>query len=101
MRETFTVSANTAVPGRIYMSLFKEGRYVAPGNIVEFMHGNQPQLAFVMEEQSGKLKLYTINKRETKMPAARVLPWIGPQYSASASRQEMLDYMVTHQEKRG
>ncbi len=65
------------------------------------MHGNQPQLAFVMEEQSGKLKLYTINKRETKMPAARVLPWVGPQYSASASRQEMLDYMVAHQEKRG
>ncbi len=88
-------------PGRIYMSLFKEGRYVAPGNIVEFMHGNQPQLAFVMEEQSGKLKLYTINKRETKMPAARVLPWVGPQYSADATRQEMLDFMVAHQEKRG
>lgn len=83
------------------MSLFKEGRYVAPGNIVEFMHGNQPQLAFVMEEQAGKLKLYTITKREAKMPAARVLPWVGPQYSASASRQEMLDYMLAHQEKRG
>ncbi|WP_320170145.1 ribonuclease catalytic domain-containing protein [Maridesulfovibrio sp.] len=83
------------------MSLFKEGRYVAPGNIVEFMHGNQPQLAFVMEEQSGKLKLYTINKREVKMPAARILPWVGPQYSQSASRQEMLDLMVSHQEKRG
>lgn len=83
------------------MSLFKDGRYIAAGNIVEFMHGNQPQLAFVMEEQSGKLKLYTINKRETKMPAARVLPWIGPQYTASATRQEMLDYMVKHQEKRG
>ncbi|WP_027721950.1 ribonuclease catalytic domain-containing protein [Maridesulfovibrio zosterae] len=83
------------------MSLFTEGRYVASGNIVEFMHGNQPQLAFVMEEQAGKLKLYTINKREMKMPATRVLPWIGPQYSSSASRQQMLDYMTFHQEKRG
>ncbi|SDL08277.1 exoribonuclease-2 [Maridesulfovibrio ferrireducens] len=83
------------------MSLFKDGRYVAPGNIVEFMHGNQPQLAFVMEEQAGKLKLYTINKRETKMPAARVLPWVGPQYSAESTRQEMLDLMLSHQEKRG
>ncbi|WP_432735750.1 ribonuclease catalytic domain-containing protein [Maridesulfovibrio sp. FT414] len=83
------------------MSLFKDGRYVAPGNIVEFMHGNQPQLAFVMEEQSGKLKLYTITKREVKMPAARVLPWVGPQYSQTATRQEMLDFMVAHQEKRG
>ncbi|SME88604.1 RNB domain-containing ribonuclease [Desulfovibrio gilichinskyi] len=83
------------------MSLFTDGRYVAPGNIVEFMHGNQPQLAFVMEEQSGKLKLYTINKRETKMPAARVLPWTGPQYSADSTRQEMLDLMLSHQEKRG
>ncbi|WP_031479336.1 ribonuclease catalytic domain-containing protein [Maridesulfovibrio frigidus] len=83
------------------MSLFTDGRYVAPGNIVEFMHGNQPQLAFVIEEQAGKLKLYTINKRETKMPAARVLPWVGPQYSPDASRQEMLDLMISHQENRG
>ncbi|CCO25085.1 ribonuclease catalytic domain-containing protein [Maridesulfovibrio hydrothermalis] len=83
------------------MSLFKEGRYIAPGNIVEFMHGNQPQLAFVIEEQAGKVMLYTINKRETKMPAARVLPWIGPQYSPTATRQEMLDFLVSHQEKRG
>lgn len=100
-QEQLTGYGNSRFPGRNYMSLFKEGRYVAPGNIVEFMHGNQPQLAFVMEEQSGKLKLYTINKREMKMPAARILPWVGPQYSQTATRQEMLDLMVTHQEKRG
>lgn len=83
------------------MSLLSEGRFVAPGSIVEFMHGNQPQLAFVVEEQGGKLRLYTINKRESKMPAARLLPWVGPKYSPGISRQEMLDLLVAHQDKRG
>lgn len=83
------------------MSLISEGRFIAPGSIVEFMHGNQPQLAFVIDEQGGKLHLYTINKRETKMPANRLLPWIGPKYGADISRQEMLDLLVSHQEKRG
>lgn len=83
------------------MSLLNEGLYIAPGSIVEFMHGNQPQLAFVMEEQAGRLRLYTINKRETKMPAVRVLPWVGPKYSPDISRQDMLDLLVAHQDKRG
>jgi exoribonuclease-2 len=83
------------------MSLLPEGRFVAPGSIVEFMHGNQPQLAFVIDEQGGKLRLYTINKRETKMPATRLLPWVGPKYGADITRQEMLDLLVSHQEKRG
>lgn len=83
------------------MSLLTEGRFVAPGSIVEFMHGNQPQLAFVIDEQGGKLRLYTINKRESKMSAARLLPWVGPKYNAEISRQEMIDLLVTHQQKRG
>lgn len=75
--------------------------HIRPGAVVEFMHGDQPQLAWVLEEQSGKLRIWTINKREMKLPAARVLPWYGPGYDPNASKQEIQDRLNAHQEKRG
>ena len=36
----------------------------AAGCIVEFMQGNEPQIAWVMEEQKGKLRLFLPNRRE-------------------------------------
>jgi len=77
------------------------GPTVRPGTVVEFMHGDHPQLAWVLEEASGKLRLWTINKREMKLPAARLLPWHGPVKNAEANRQEIQDILNTHQEKRG
>lgn len=74
---------------------------VRPGTVVEFMHGDQPQLAWVLEEASGKLRLWTINKRELKMPAARLLPWIGPMGTPDANKQEIQDILNAHQDKRG
>ncbi|WP_083465935.1 ribonuclease catalytic domain-containing protein, partial [Salidesulfovibrio brasiliensis] len=74
---------------------------IRPGAVIEFMQGDQPQLAFVLDEQSGKLRLWTINKREMKMPAQRALPWTGPEYAPDASRQEIQDILNRHQEKRG
>ncbi|WP_147821006.1 ribonuclease catalytic domain-containing protein [Salidesulfovibrio onnuriiensis] len=75
--------------------------YIRPGAVVEFMHGDQPQLAWVLEEQSGKLRIWTINKREMKLPSARVLPWYGPGYDPNVSKQEIQDKLNAHQEKRG
>jgi exoribonuclease-2 len=46
-------------------------RYPGPGCVVEFMHGNKPILAWVLEEQSGRLRLLTINKREVKLATNR------------------------------
>lgn len=74
---------------------------VRPGTVVEFMHGDQPQLAWVLEEASGKLRIWTINKREMKMPAMRLLPWFGPVGNPDANKQEIQDILNTHQEKRG
>lgn len=59
-----------------------------PGCVVEFLHGNKPQLAIVVSESGGRLRLFTQHKRETNLPAARVLPWSGPQCSATLSRSE-------------
>ncbi|WP_281762758.1 ribonuclease catalytic domain-containing protein [Pseudodesulfovibrio nedwellii] len=74
---------------------------VRPGTVVEFMHGDQPQLAWVLEEASSKLRLLTINKREMKLPAARLLPWYGPTLSAELSRQDIQNTLNEHQAARG
>ena len=77
------------------------GPTIRPGTVVEFMHGDQPQLAWVLEEASGKLRLWTINKREIKLPEARLLPWHGPSGNPEANRQEIQDLLNECQERRG
>ncbi len=74
---------------------------ITPGCLIEFMHGDQPQLAWVLENSSGKCRALTINKREVKLAEARILPWIGPCMSPDASRQEKLDALNEHHAKRG
>ncbi|GAB7080925.1 RNB domain-containing ribonuclease [Megalodesulfovibrio paquesii] len=64
-------------------------QHPGPGCVVEFLHSNKPQLAIVVGESGGRLRLFTQNKRETLLPAARVLPWIGPQHGAALSRNEL------------
>lgn len=75
--------------------------YLRPGCVIEFMQGDQPQLAWVLEEQSGKYRVLTINKREMKLTGPRLLPWCGPCTNPEASRQEILDRLNEHQERRG
>ena len=75
-------------------------RYPGPGCVVEFMHGNKAQQGWVLDEQGGKLRLLTINKREMKLAASRVLPWAGPTYSGERSRQEIGVLLEEHRAKR-
>lgn len=72
----------------------------SPGTIVEYLQDNQPHLAMVLEEQGGRLRLFTQRGRETTMPTARLLPWIGPKSSLPASRAEMEERLARHQETR-
>lgn len=48
------------------------------GAVVEFMLGNKEQIAIVLEESGGKVRLYTRAGREMKLTVQRILPWIGP-----------------------
>ena len=75
-------------------------RYPGPGCVIEFMQGNKAQQAWVLEEQGGKLRLLTINKREMKLAAPRVLPWSGPQYSADLTRSEIAVILDGHRVQR-
>ena len=60
-------------------------RYPGAGCVVEFMQGNAPQIAWVLEEQNGRLRLLLPNRRETALQAARILPWPGPAWMASTA----------------
>ena len=64
-------------------------RFPGPGCVVEFMQGNRAQQAIVLEEQSGSLRLYTLSRREIRMPASRILPWFGPSNPLPASKQDL------------
>jgi len=75
-------------------------QFPGSGCIVEFMHGNEPQLAWVLEETGGRLRLYTINKREMKLPAARVLPWVGPCDNTVRDRGGMLERLSACETRR-
>lgn len=66
-------------------------RYPGPGCLVEFMQGNSPVQAVVLEEQGGRLRLYAVNHRESKLQSARILPWSGPDLGQGLSRQRMDD----------
>ena len=75
-------------------------RHPGAGCVVEFMQGNQPVLGFVLEEQSGRLKVLTRNKRETKLPVARTLPWAGPSFAPDQSRTEIEQLLAACQKRR-
>lgn len=66
-----------------------------PGSLVEYLQDNQTQLAVILEEQGGRVRLFTQRRRETTLPAARLLPWHGPKYPHPATRAE-LDERLTH-----
>jgi len=60
------------------------------------MEGNAPQIAWVSEEQGGKLRVLLPNRREMRLGANRLLPWSGPAGSASLSKEEALEALSRH-----
>lgn len=75
-------------------------RYPAPGCVVEYLEGNAVQIAFVMEEAGGRLRLFLPNRRETRLTAARILPWPGPLHPATCGKDEMARLLEGHRARR-
>lgn len=74
--------------------------YPAPGCIVEFLEGNAVNIAYVLEESSGKSRLLLPGRKETKLAANRILPWIGPQLSPGLNREEAVKALEEHRDIR-
>lgn len=75
-------------------------QFPGPGCIVEFMQGNAPQIAWVLEEQGGRLRLLLPNRRETTLQSNRLLPWSGPAHNVVASRDAAVEQLNTHRDLR-
>lgn len=70
---------------------------VAPGCIIEFMSDKAPQIAWVLEEMPGKLRVLFHKRKETTIQINRVLPWIGPSYQNIKSKDAAIDILEQHQ----
>ena len=70
------------------------------GCIVEFMQGNAPQIAWILEERQDKLRLILPNRREMPLQKNRLLPWSGPAYADVNSRDIAVERLIQHREKR-
>jgi len=71
-----------------------------PGQVVEYLQNNQPIVSWIQEVQPPRVRVLNINQREVKLPAARVMPWTGPAYTPDLSRQEVLQLLQEHHQKR-
>ncbi len=67
------------------------------GSVVEFLHANIVQIAFVLEDNNGKLRLLLPNRREMPLHQNRLLPWFGPSYKADLSKEEIVQILNKHQ----
>lgn len=73
---------------------------ICVGTIIEFMQDNAPQIAWVMEEQGGKIRLMLPNRRESNLSSARLLPWHGPVYTGTKHKDEIAQLLLSHKENR-
>lgn len=75
-------------------------RYPVPGCVVEFLEGNAARTALVLEESGDRLRLLLPGRREIKLGASRLLPWLGPVHPANLGRDEAAAILAAHKEKR-
>ena len=75
-------------------------QFPGPGCVVEFMQGNKPVQAWVLETQAGSVRLLSEGRRESKLSVSRLLPWLGPLYSGQRGKQEMADLLEHHRIRR-
>lgn len=75
-------------------------RYPGAGCVVEFMQGNAPQIAWVLEEQNGRLRLLLPNRRETALKPARTCRGPAPAYEKNWSRDAALEILERHKSRR-
>ncbi len=75
-------------------------QFPGAGCVVEYLMGNESHIAWVMDEQKGRLRLLHENRKEASLAASRVLPWSGPAYGAGRSKEEIVDILSRHRERR-
>ncbi len=68
--------------------------------LIEFLQDGNLQIACVLENQNGKLRILLPNRRELSLQENRTMPWTGPTIQALDSKDEIVKVLNTHLEKR-
>ena len=58
------------------------------GSVVECIHNDKILIAIIQDIRASSFYLYTSTNREIKMNENRILPWVGPTYPKTLSRNE-------------
>lgn len=72
---------------------------IKAGLLVEFMQDNVPTPGYVLDEQSGKIRLLLANRREINLTQNRLLPWTGPAVNAT-TKDEIISALTAHKNER-
>jgi exoribonuclease-2 len=64
------------------------------------MQDNAAQIAWLLEEQNGRLRLLLPNRRELSIHASRLLPWSGPAQPGVDGREAAVGLLLRHRELR-
>lgn len=75
-------------------------RYPSAGCLVEYLEGNSVQIAMILEESSGRLRLLLPNRKEVKLAASRLLPWSGPALSSLPGKDDAARLLEEHKKRR-
>ncbi|CAK7017012.1 MAG: Ribonuclease R [Desulfovibrio sp.] len=71
-----------------------------PGCIVECMQANKPVPHWVLDVSGDTVRLLSPSRKESKLNASRLLPWLGPAYPADKSREEIEKLLKEHESAR-
>lgn len=72
----------------------------AAGCVVEFMQGNQAQVAWVQEVDAHRLRCLTQHGKLVKLVTNRLLPWSGPCHDPDLDREAVEKLLNQHAHKR-
>ena len=67
-----------------------------PGCLVECMQGNKPVLHWVLDVTNETVRILAPGGKESKLGVSRLLPWFGPVFSPSKTREEIGKILEEH-----
>ena len=66
------------------------------GTVIEYLQDNR-HIGWIVDVQTSRIRVVNLHQREVKLNINRILPWVGPIYSAATFKQEILEILHRHE----
>lgn len=70
------------------------------GAVIEYLQDNRPHIGWIVDVQASRIRIVNLHQREVKLNINRILPWVGPIYSAATFKQEISEILHRHESSR-